>query len=183
MPTQFIKVNESHYFHFSFFYLPERGCCMTQQSRSFFRDKVTKQKAVAIRYSLSPFHLKSFCFDCSNGASVFASATIYAFVIDDVNTLFFVQCDRTNGAGICASTASQAFIRNYMCHLNFLHLMSGYALKDTTYFLYYTIFFLISKDFKGYFSGFFKIFAIPPPFRQKFSMREPLPLPYYLYQS
>jgi hypothetical protein len=70
-----------------------------------------------------------------------------------------------------------------MCHLNFLHLMSGYALKDTTYFLYYTIFFLISKDFKGYFSGFFKIFAIPPPFRQKSWTLVSLLLPYYPCQS
>jgi hypothetical protein len=85
------------------------------------------------------FIAKLFSFDSANGAAVFTSAAIYAVAVDYVNTLCFVQNNRTNGASVCASAASQAFIRNYMCHNRYLQDIFDF------FYGYYSIFFLISK--------------------------------------
>ena len=69
------------------------------------------------QFGAFPFSsIQSLCLDCVNGASVFARATIYTFVVDYVNTVV-AQGNSTYGAGISARAASQTFVRNYVSHL------------------------------------------------------------------
>jgi hypothetical protein len=57
-------------------------------------------------------------FDRVYGASVFASAAIYAFVVDHVDT-FIAKRNRAYGTSIRARTASNAFVVDDMCHIPF----------------------------------------------------------------
>ena len=76
--------------------------------------------------------------DCAYGASVLASSAIYAFVVDNVDTVI-PKNDRAHRASICACAASDAIFRDYVCHIStsvFVFLFSGFS---TVY--YYSIFF------------------------------------------
>jgi hypothetical protein len=95
--------------------------------------------------TLSPFlilNCELFSLDCANGASVFASAAVYTFVVDNVNTVI-TQGNCAYGAGFFTSAASNAFVRNDMCHCC---LPPFFA-----FCVYYITFFLISKGLRQVF--------------------------------
>ena len=98
----------------------------------------------------TPFRVR-FClfhFDCFNGASVFASTAVHAFVIDYVDA-FIAQNDCPNGTGICASAACDTFLRNYVCHIILPPIAFSWSLNLTI--CYYIILFSISKEEKRIF--------------------------------